>query len=499
MRRYIYRNPDYSLHRFGTNVRSLELFPDILCDTFMTDLDLPKKARLLVVDDEEGGRESLEAILEDDYQVVCVEDGQKALEVIKKEEFDLVLLDISMPRIGGIETLEQIKIYDKFLDVIMVSAIDRALEATAAIQKGAYDYITKPFDPETILTRVDRALQKRYLEQEVSFLRSEMAQFSQHAKIISQSPQMQEIYKTISKVATTPSSVLITGESGTGKELIARAIHAASERVQKSFVALNCASIPAELIESELFGHEKGAFTGAHNRTPGKFEFANGGTLLLDEISSLKSEFQAQLLRVLQEREFTRVGGHRVIKVDVRIIAATNTRLEDLVREGKFREDLFFRLNVIPINVPPLRHRTGDVPLLANYFLSKFNQKLNKNIKDITPEAMAVLETYPWPGNIRELQNLIERMVVLGTDNTTIDQGDLPSDVLFHEETLQNLPGPEGNNIGLLQARHTFELNYIMQALRKCNWNQTEAAQLLRIHRNTLIQKMKVLNIRNRD
>lgn len=465
----------------------------------MTAVDLPKKARLLVADDEAGARESLEAILEDDYLVVCVEDGQKALAKVQKEEFDLVLLDVSMPKMSGIQVLEHIKNYDQSIDVIIVSAIDRAQEAASAIQKGAYDYITKPFDPETILTRVDRALQKRYLEKEVSFLRSEMAQRSKQMQIVSQSSQMEDIFQTISKVASTSSSVLITGESGTGKELIARAIHNASERVQKSFVALNCASIPSELIESELFGHEKGAFTGAHSRTPGKFEFANGGTLMLDEISSLKSEFQAQLLRVLQEREFTRVGGHRVIKVDVRIIAATNTRLEDMVREGTFREDLFFRLNVIPINVPPLRHRTGDVPLLAHYFLAKFNRKLNKNIKAITPEAMDVLEKYPWPGNIRELENLIERMVVLGTDNTKIDQGDLPSDVLFHKNTVHNLPGPEGQNIGLIQARNSFEFSYIMQALRKCNWNQTEAARLLKIHRNTLIQKMKALNISNRD
>ena len=465
----------------------------------MTAIDLPKKARLLVVDDEAGARESLEAILEDEYQVVCVEDGHKAVAAIQKEEFDLVLLDLSMPKMGGIEALEQIKSHDRFLDVIIVSAIDRALEATAAIQKGAYDYITKPFDPETILARVDRALQKRYLEQEVSFLRSEMAHRSEQAQIISQSKHMKEIFLTIKKVASTSSSILINGESGTGKELIARAIHTASERDQKPFVALNCASIPSELIESELFGHEKGAFTGAHHRTPGKFEFANGGTLLLDEISSLKSEFQAQLLRVLQEREFTRVGGHRVIKVDVRIIAATNTRLEEMVRKGTFREDLYFRLNVIPINVPPLRQRHGDVPLLVHYFLAKLNRQLNKNIKAITPEAMAVLESYPWPGNIRELENLIERMVVLGSDNTRIDQGDLPFDVLFHEETVQSLPGLDGNNTGLLQARHSFELGYITQALRKCKWNQTEAAQLLKIHRNTLLQKMKALNIRNSE
>ena len=461
--------------------------------------DLPKNARLLVVDDEEGARESLEAILEDDYEVVCVEDGRKAFTAIQKEEFDLVLLDLSMPKMGGIEALEQIKIHDKSLDVIIVSAIDRALEATAAIQKGAYDYITKPFDPETILTRVDRALQKRYLEQEVSFLRSEMAHHSEQTQIISQSNQMQEIFLTIKKLAGTSSSVLITGESGTGKELIARAIQVASERDQKPFVAINCASIPSDLIETELFGHEKGAFTGAHHRTPGKFEFANGGTLLLDEISSLKIEFQAQLLRVLQEREFTRVGGHRLIKVDVRIIAATNTRLEEMVRKGTFREDLYFRLNVIPINVPPLRQRGGDVPLLVHYFLAKFNRQLNKNIKSITPEAMAVLESYPWPGNIRELENLIERMVVLGSDNTQIDQGDLPTDVLFHKETIQGLPGIDGDNTGLIHARHSFERQFILQALKKCKWNQTEAANLLQIHRNTLIQKMKALNIRNKQ
>ncbi len=462
-------------------------------------IDLPQKSRLLVADDEQGARESLEAILEDDYEVVCVEDGSKAVALIQKEEFDLVLLDLSMPNMGGIEALEQIKIHDRFLDVIIVSAIDRALEATAAIQKGAYDYITKPFDPETILTRVDRALQKRYLEQEITFLRSEIAHRSEQSQIVSQSKQMQEIFLTIKKLAGTVSSVLINGESGTGKELIARAIHVASERDQKPFVAINCASIPTELIESELFGYEKGAFTGAHNRTPGKFEFANGGTLLLDEISSLKPEFQAQLLRVLQEREITRVGGHRVIKVDVRIIAATNTRLEEMVRKGTFREDLYFRLNVIPINVPPLRHREGDVPLLVHYFLARFNQHLNKNIKAITPEAMSVLESYPWPGNIRELENLIERMVVLGSDNTRIDQGDLPADVIFHEETVRNLPGLEGDNIGLIQARNSFERQYIMQALGKCKWNRTETSQLLKIHRNTLLQKMKALNLRKSD
>jgi len=461
--------------------------------------DNPKIARLLVVDDEEGARDSLEAILDDDYEVTCLDEGPKALAALQKEEFDLVLLDLSMPRMSGIETLEKIKQFDRSLDVIIVSAIDRAFEAADSIQKGAYDYITKPFDPDTILTRVQRALQKRFLEQEVSYLRSEMADRSEYARIVSQSKCMDHIFLTIKKVAGTASSVLITGESGTGKELIARSIHASSERAQKPFVAINCASIPSELIESELFGHEKGAFTGAYHRTPGKFEFANSGTLFLDEISSLKMESQAQLLRVLQEREFTRVGGHRTIKVDVRIIASTNMPLDEMVRKGTFREDLYFRLNVIPIGLPPLRQREGDIPILVHFFLDRFNRQLHKSIPSITPEAMAVLESYSWPGNIRELENLIERMVVLGTDDTGIDQGDLPFDVLFHEDTLNGMQRPDEETGGLIQARHSFERQYILQALRKCRWNQTETARLLKIHRNTLLQKIKQLEIKHKE
>jgi DNA-binding NtrC family response regulator len=465
----------------------------------MKSIDIPKKARLLVVDDEQGARDSLETILEDEYDVVCVDEGQKAIQALQKVEFDLVLLDLSMPKMGGIDTLEKIKKIDSSIDVIIVSAIDRASEAADSIQKGAYDYITKPFDPDTILTRVERALQKYLLEQEVSYLRSEMADRTEHTKIISRAQCMNEVFRTIKKVAATASSVLITGESGTGKELIARSIHASSKRTQKPFVAINCASIPSELIESELFGHEKGAFTGAYTRTPGKFEFANGGTLFLDEISSLRMEFQAQLLRILQEREFTRVGGHRTIKVDVRIIASTNMPLDEMVRKRIFREDLYFRLNVIPINLPPLRQREGDVPLLAQFFLDRFNRQLHKSVGSFTPEAMAVLESYPWPGNIRELENLIERMVVLASDNKTIHQGDLPFDVLFHDDILKGMHSKAGGHTGLIEARGSFERQYILQALKQCSWNQTEAARLLQIHRNTLIQKIKSLNIANTE
>ncbi len=464
----------------------------------MKEKKLPKQARILVVDDEEGTRESLEAILEDDHDVVCVEDGPSALERIQDEVFDLVLLDLVMPEMDGIETLKQIKAYDKTIDVIIVSATDRAREATASIKTGAYDYITKPFDPESILTVIERALQKHALEQEVHYLRFEVDHRAKYSQIISQSKSMNKVINIIEKVAETSSSVLITGESGTGKELIANAIHTRSPRAKKPFVAINCASISSELIESELFGHEKGAFTGAHSRSIGKFEFANGGTIFLDEISALKMELQAKLLRFLQEREFTKVGGHRTIKVDVRMLAATNTRLTDMVREGRFRDDLYFRLNVIPIEAPPLRRRKGDIPLLANYFLDRFNRQLNKRLKGITPDGMAVLKAYPWPGNIRELENLIERMVVLGSDDQLIDEKVLPFDLLFHGKSMENQEKGESIDNGLVKSCRTFERQYILRALRNCKWNQTQTARLLKIHRNTLIKKIKTLNIKVR-
>jgi len=463
---------------------------------FEGEKEIPKQARILVVDDDEGARESLEAILEDDYDVVCVEDGPSALGRIKNEVFDLVLLDLVMPEMDGIETLKRIKAHDKIIDVIIVSATDRAREATASIKTGAYDYITKPFDQETILAIIERALQKRFLEQEVLYLRSEAAHKTAYTQIISQSKSMNNLFDMIEKVAETSSSVLITGESGTGKELIANAIHARSPRAQKPFVAINCASIPAELIESELFGYEKGAFTGAYNQSIGKFEFANGGTIFLDEISTLKMELQAKLLRFLQEREFTKVGGHRIIKVDVRMLAATNTSLADMVRKGRFRDDLYFRLNVIPIEVPPLRRRKGDIPLLAHYFLDRINRQLNKKIKIITPDAMAVLEAYPWPGNIRELENLIERMVVLGSDNQLIDEKDLPFDLLFHGESMEEPEKGASVEKGLVKVCQAFEHQYILRALRNCKWNQTKTAQLLKIHRNTLVKKIQRLNIK---
>jgi len=453
------------------------------------------RVRILIVDDEQGAREALELILEDEYELECVDSGHKALSRIKEGSFDLILLDISMPELDGLETLKLIKEYDETIDTIMISASDSAKKATAAMKYGAYDYITKPYEAEDILTTVARALEKRSLLKEVRFLRSEMALQFGNYRMVSHAPSMQSVFEMIEKVARTNASVLITGESGTGKELVARAIHGVSQREQKPFVPINCAAIPSELMESELFGHEKGAFTGAVHRTSGKLEYANGGTLFLDEISSLKMELQAKLLRVLQEMEFNRVGSNTVIKVDVRTIAATNCRLDEMVREGLFRGDLFFRLNVIPIELPPLRKRKGDVPLLANHFLAKFNHLLKKNIRGITRHAIAVLENYPWPGNIRELENLIERLVVLGKDGHWIDEKDLPFELLLREEVYPRAPDGNAGDVGLLQARQAFERQYILRALNRNRWNQRNTARMLGIHRNTLQQKMKNLNI----
>ena len=423
------------------------------------ELTSEKDARILVVDDEPGARESLEILLEDFYDVELAEDGVRALAKIRKNHFDLVLLDITMPKCDGIETLRKIKEHEASMEVIMISALDRANEAVTCIKFGAFDYITKPFEAENVLAAVRKVIQGRP-PGGLNLRAAACTPFKVgNVEIISQSKKMKEIFDVVYKVAPTASNVLITGESGTGKELIARSLHYGSDRAKKPFVAINCAAIPAELMESELFGHEKGAFTGAHTRAMGKFEFANGGTVFLDEVSSLRIECQAKLLRVLQEREFNRVGSHQPVSVDVRVIAATNTRLDDMVKEKTFRDDLFFRLNVIPISLPPLRHRQGDVSLLAGHFLRKFSSRFKKTLRGITSAALSVLEAYPWPGNVRELENLIERLVVLSTAGQLIDERRfLPFDLLIKEDE------PEcgaltlaSGDIGLLEARQTFE------------------------------------------
>jgi len=451
------------------------------------------KPTILVVDDEPGARQSLEVILEDDYQVLTAQSGEEALEIFQKECVDLILLDVHMPEMDGLEVLRRIKEQDEEIDVIMVSALNLARKAVDAIKLGAYDYITKPYEPEDILSTVNRVVSKQRLHKQLNFLRREVEESRGFDQIISQNKTMIEIFDLIKKVAYTSTNIMIIGESGTGKELIARSIHRSGNRKNGPFVAINCAAIPSELMESEMFGHEKGAFTGAHTRTIGKFEYANGGTLFLDEISALRSDLQAKLLRVLQEREIERIGSNKPIKVDIQVISATNTNLENAVIQGQFRQDLYFRLNVVPISIPPLRERREDIPLLAKHFLNKFNIAFNKKIPGFTEKALDALIRYHWPGNIRELENLIERIVVLSSGDEVIDLKDIPVEILMDSgQDIQDLELKKG---GLIKLREAFEKRIILNVLEATRWNQTEGAKILKINRNTLLQKAKQLGI----
>ncbi len=451
------------------------------------------KPTILVVDDEPGARQSLEVILEDDYRVLSAESGREALKVLQRESIDLILLDVNMPDMDGLEVLCKIKEQDDEMDVIMVSALNLARKAVDSIRLGAYDYITKPYEPEDILSTVHRAISKQKLNRELDFLRREVETVRGFDQIISQNKAMLEIFELVKKVGYTSTNILIIGESGTGKELIARAIHRQGSRKNGPFVAVNCAAIPPELMESEMFGHERGAFTGAHTRTIGKFEYANGGTLFLDEISALRSDLQAKLLRVLQEREIERIGSNKPIKVDIRVISATNTNLEDSILSGKFRQDLFFRLNVVPISIPPLRERREDIPLLAKHFLNKFNLSFNKRISGFSDKAMDVLLRYHWHGNIRELENLIERIIVLSKGNDPIELEDIPLEILMSSGKATK--DDKLSKAGLIKTREEFEKRLILNVLEATRWNQTEAAKILKISRTYLIQKAKQFGI----
>jgi two-component system response regulator AtoC len=386
----------------------------------------------------------------------------------------------------GIEVLERIKALDDQAEGILVTAVKTVRTAVAAMKLGAFDYLAKPFEEDEVLSVIHRALEKRTLEREVVFLRSELARKHDFDEIVGQHPKMQKLYQLIAQVARTASTVLIAGESGTGKELIARAIHRQGPRRDKPFVPVNPAAISETLMESELFGHEKGAFTSAYQRKLGKFELANGGTLFLDEIATLKPELQAKLLRVLQEREIERVGGTRSIKVDVRIISATNVDLKKAVTNQTFREDLYYRLNVVPITVPPLRERREDIPLLVDHFIRRYNHEFKKHIEGVSPDALAALREYPWPGNVRELQNIIERSVAL-VEGPLIQLKDLPLDLMLPDHRVRVR---EAETLPLKQACEQFERQIVLRVLERVRWNQSEAARLLGLHRNTLKVKL---------
>ena len=436
-------------------------------------------------------RESMHLLLKDKYEVHLAASGKEALSIIKKHAIDLAILDVRLPEIDGIEVLKIIKSIDDSIEVIMVTAVITVGKAVEAIRHGAYDYLTKPFDIEVLAEQVEKVIEKRKLFRENVSLRKLIESDYQFEKIVGKTPAILEVFKIIDEVAKSNATVLITGESGTGKELVARAIHNRSPRKDKLFVAINCAAIPENLLESELFGHERGSFTGASERQIGKFEIAHEGTLFLDEVGSLPLSMQAKLLRAIQEKEIERIGGLRPIPVDVRIISATNSDLRQEIKNRKFREDLFYRLNVIPIHLPPLRERKEDIPLLANHFLHKYNRQFNKKIKGFKAETSQLLMQYDWPGNIRELENLIERLVVL-TREDEITPEKLPPEIKGE------LPcKPEVTETKFFDAVRKFEAEFIKKALEKAGGKKGKAAKMLGIHRNTLLNLEKKLGLKD--
>jgi len=444
-------------------------------------------ARVLIVDDDAASRELLEVRLRAlKCEVAMAADGREALSAIRREPPALVLLDLQMPRMGGLELLRTLRRDGTDLPVIVITAHGSIEGAVEAMKEGAYDFILKPFDPKHLEIVVRKALEREGLRRRVEVLAEEVDK--RYHLVVSNSARMNEAVETAKKAAASKATVLLLGESGTGKEIVARAIHNWSERKDKPFIPINCVGLSRELLESELFGHEKGAFTGAHQLKKGKIELAQGGTVFLDEVGDISSELQTKLLRFVQEREFERVGGMKPISVDVRIIAATNRNLEAFVKEGRFREDLYHRLNVVPIALPPLRERREDIPVLSDYFLRRFSSETTKDFTEITPQVQEKLLAYDWPGNVRELANVIERAVVLG-QGPMITLKDLPSRVTGAEPGLRSEP---------LSYRATLDAcrrRLIVEALNQHQGNRAAAARALGLHEKYLLRVIKSLRI----
>jgi DNA-binding NtrC family response regulator len=446
---------------------------------------------VLIVDDDEGMRDTLTAILRRDYRVLRASTGESGLAILNRDTIDVVLLDVRMPGINGLDVLREIKETQHLVEVIIISAITEVETAVQAMKLGAYHYITKDFDYDAVLSLVRNASERTDLHRKVMSLSAQVADERERPFVVGPSRSVREILDLVRKIAGLSATVLILGESGTGKELLARMIHRESDRAEGPFMPVNLAAIPGELVESILFGHEKGSFTGAVRQQIGKFELADRGTLFLDEIGELKPDVQAKLLRALQESEIDRVGGGHSIKVDLRVIAATNVDLEKAVREGRFREDLYYRINVIPMKVPPLRERIEDLPDLAAFFISRYNAKFRKQVRGIEESTMGALQAYPWPGNIRELENLMERLVAV-SDKEWIGDEDLP-----YEYHLATLTRPEQVTDGLFdRACEMFERNFILKALEQARWNVTATARHLGMPLSTLKFKMDRLDIR---
>ncbi|HUL76408.1 MAG TPA: sigma-54 dependent transcriptional regulator [Vicinamibacteria bacterium] len=450
------------------------------------------RERVLVVDDEAGVRASLAGILGDEgYVVDAVETGEAALSALGDRRYDLVLLDVWLPGADGLEVLSRIRESDAELPVVVISGHGTIETAVKAVRSGAQDFVEKPLSLEKTLLAVRNALQRRRLETEVRALKQ---QLDERYVMVGESPALRRLRTEIEQAAPSNGRALIFGENGTGKELVARAIHVRSLRAEGPFVEVNCAAIPEDLIESELFGHAKGAFTGALAARKGKFELADGGTLFLDEVGDMSLKTQAKVLRALQEQRIEPVGGAGSVEVDVRVVAATNKNLEEEIRQGRFRDDLFFRLNVIPFHVPPLRERREDIPLLARHFVDALSAEHGRRPRTIAPEALATLSRLPWPGNVRELRNIIERLVIMAPGDT-IERRHLPSTLLdslpADEPAAEALPGDAAGGSRLHEAREAFERGYILAKYRECGGNMSRTAEALGVERSNLYRKMK--------
>jgi DNA-binding NtrC family response regulator len=459
------------------------------------------KIKIMVIDDEEDMLENCRRLLvPSGYEVVTFFDSKQALAALIHEKPDLVLTDLKMPGQDGMAVLRAVKDYDPDIMVILFTAYATVESAVEAIKSGAYDYIPKPFTASQLHLVIERALQQKKLVEENRELRRKLQEYNSFNQLIGKSQSMQYVIRLAKKAARTDANVLITGESGTGKELLARAIHAGSQRAGSPFVPLDCSSLPPTLLESELFGYEKGSFTGATRTKPGIFELAHTGTLFLDEIGNLDISLQAKLLRVLQEGEFRRIGGTSLIQVDFRLVAATNVDLNEAIREKRFREDLFYRLNVISLVLPPLRERLEDVPLLAIYFLGKYNLKYDKHVKGISSQAMQLLQNYHWPGNVRELQNVLERAVAL-TENDFILPEDLPEQ--FHSPII-TASGEQASieNSSFAAAKQkwiaSFERQYLLRLLEQHRGNISEAARTAGMDRKSLYRLLAKHNLKQR-
>jgi len=453
------------------------------------------KIKIMVVDDEPLMRVTIQdALVGEGYEAVSVETGRKGVDLLHKAQWDILITDLRLPDMDGIQILKEVKPLNPQTDVILITAYGSIDSAVTAMKEGASDYLTKPFSMDELLLIVKRLVRIKRLEEENLLLRKKVEERYGLEGLVGKSPQMLKIYDLIETVSQTDTTVLIHGESGTGKELVANAIHLRSPRKSGPFIKVNCAALPESLLESELFGHEKGAFTGAIKQRKGRFEMADGGTLFLDEIGDISPGVQVKLLRVLQERQFERVGGNETLSVDVRLICATQKDLKEEIRKGNFREDLYYRLNVVPIILPPLRERREDILLLADHFLSKFFKKMGKEISGLSDEAKTLLLKYPFPGNIRELENMLERAIAL-IKGKVIQADDLPEEVCGHPIAVHDVCEKIHGSKPLANATKLFEKKYIQSVLEKTKGKKGQAADILGISRKTLWEKIKELEI----